>query len=106
MIHEAVNEILAVEEKMAQEIARTTEDAKESVVQAEVQAEKIRADVVTKMKADRRKAVEEANADGEKQFNQIVASGKQNAQRLLSTTDRAKAVEFIKEKVLSGYVHR
>lgn len=106
MIHETVNAILETEEAVAKEIAQATEDAKESVLQAEKEAERIRSEVIARMKNERKKTVEAATADGEKQYNQILASGKQNAQRLLSTTDTTAAVEFIKEKVLSGYVHR
>ena len=106
MIHETVNAILEAEEKVAKDIAQATEDAKESVMQAEKEAERIRSEVVTRMKAERKKTAETAAADAEKQYNQILASGKQNAQRLLSTTDTTEAVDFIKEKVFSTYVHR
>ncbi len=105
MIHETVDAILAAEDQVAREIAQATEDAKESVQQAEKEAERIRAEVVTRMKVERKKTAEAAMADGEKQYTQILASGKQNAQRLLSSTDLTPAVEYIKEKVTATYVH-
>ncbi|MBO4539329.1 MAG: hypothetical protein J5781_03555 [Clostridia bacterium] len=105
MIHETVDAILAAEDKVAKEIAQATEDAKESVQQAEKEAERIRTEVVVRMKAERKKTAEAAMADGEKQYTQILASGKQNAQRLLSSTDLTPAVEYIKEKVTATYVH-
>jgi len=105
MIHETVDAILAAEDQVAREIAQATEDAKESVQQAEKEAERIRTEVVTRMKAERKKTAEAAMADGEKQYTQILASGKQNAQRLLSSTDLTSAVEYIKEKVTATYVH-
>ena len=105
MIHETVDAILAAEEKVARDIAQATEDAKESVQQAEKEAERIRADVVARMKVERKKSAEAAMADGEKQYTQILASGKQNAQRLLTATDLGPAVDYIKKKVTAAYVH-
>ena len=106
MIHDAVNEILKVEEEVSGQIARTMEDAKETVMQAEKEAEKIRADAVVRMKEENRRSADVARQDAEKQYNQIMASGKQNAQRLLSGTDVTSAADFIKQKVLSAYVDR
>lgn len=105
MIHDTVNAILEAEKQADLDIAKATEDAKESILQAEKEAEKIRHDVVERMKIERKKTVEAAVADAEKQYNQILTSGKQNAQRLLSATDVQKAVDFIKEKVIEKYVH-
>lgn len=104
MIHETVDAILAAEERVARDIAQATEDAKESVQQAEKEAERIRAEVVIRMKSERKKSAEAAIADGEKQYTQILASGKQNAQRILTATDLGPAVDYIKNKVIAAYV--
>ena len=106
MIQDTINAVLKAEQQAAQDIARATEDAKDSIAQAEKEAERIRSEVVVRMKSERQKTVEAATADAEKQYVQILTSGKQNAQRILSTTELTPAIDFIKEKVTERYVHR
>ena len=106
MINEILDEI-RIAEKEADEIQKkAAEDARQTVLDADEKCRIIRAETVKSVKEERRKVVDKANAEGDAVFAEIVRKGQEQANAKIKETDTNKAVEFIKEKVLSGYVDR
>ena len=105
MINDTLNEILQAEEEAAQIMQRAEEDAKQTVISADAECEKIRKTTVKAVKEERKKVVESANREGDKQYAKILEAGVTVAQNMERNTDVTEAVKFIKEKVLSNYVN-
>ncbi len=106
MVTDTINAILEAEEKANQMTSQAAEDAKAMVIDADAECEKIRNIAKEAVKEDRKKTVESATKEGDSQYEKIVLSGKRSADELKAQTDIAKAVEFIKEKVLKSYGNR
>lgn len=106
MINEILDEIRVVEKEAEEIRKKAAEDARQTVLDADEQCRIIRAETVKAVKEERRKVVEEANAEGDAMYAEIVRKGREQADAEIKQTDTRKAVEFIKEKVLSGYVNR
>lgn len=106
MITETINAILASEEQANQMLLQASEDAKAMVADADNECEKIRNIAKDAVKQDRKSVVESATKEGDAQYEKIILSGKMAADKLKKSTDITKAVEFIKEKVLTSYGNR
>lgn len=106
MVTETINAILEAEEKANQMISQATEEAKAMVVSADIECEKIRNIAKEAVKEDRKKTVESATKEGDSQYEKIVILGNKDAEALKKQTDISKAVDFIKEKVLTSYGNR
>ena len=106
MIQDTVNEILKAEAEAEKITADANEEAKRVVTLAEENATKLRAETVRSVKEERKKVVESAEKEGDAQYEQILLAGKSRADGLRKNTDVKKAAEFIKNKVLEGYVRR
>ena len=106
MIQDTVNEILKAEAEADNITADANEEAKRVVTLAEENATKLRAETVRAVKEERKQVVASAEKEGDAQYEQILLAGRSRADRLRKDTDVKKAVEFIKDKVLEGYVRR
>ena len=106
MIQDTVHEILKAEAEADKITADANEEAKRIVTIAEENAAKLRLETVRSVKVERKQVVESAEKEGDAQYEQILLAGKKTADRLQKDTDVTKAVEFIKSKVLEGYVRR
>lgn len=106
MINEILDEIRVAEKEAEEMVKKAAEDARQTVLDADEKCRIIRAETVKSVKEERRKVVEKANAEGDAKFAEIVNKGKEEAKKTIEATNTDKAVEFIKEKVLSGYVNR
>ena len=106
MIQDTVNDILLAEQEADKITADANEEAKRIVTTAEENAAKLRAETVRSVKEERKKVVESAEQEGNAQYEQILLAGKKRADALRQGTDVDKAAEFIKNKVLEGYVRR
>ncbi len=103
MIADTINAILAAEEEVNQLVSQATEDAKAMVADASLECEKIRNTAKEAVKEERKKVVELASKEGDKQYKDILSSGKNAVDKLKKSTEKTQAVEFIKQKVLAGY---
>lgn len=106
MITDTINAILEAEQQANHMLAQASEDAKNMVADADNECEKIRNIAKDAVKEDRKKVVESATKEGETEYEKIILSGKNSADKLKKSTDTTKAVEFIKEKVLTSYGNR
>lgn len=106
MLEQTIAEIHAAEVEAANIVAKSLAEAREMNVQAEKDAENIRLDAVAKVKIDRRRVVEQSEADAEEKYDEIVALGKKAADDLIRNTKIDKAKAYIAEKVLNRYVNR
>ncbi|MBR1746697.1 MAG: hypothetical protein IJ735_00625 [Clostridia bacterium] len=106
MIQDTVNEILQAEAEAERITAEANEEAKRVVTVAEENATKLRAETVKSVKEERKKVAESAEKEGDAQYEKILLAGKAKADDLREHTDVNKAAEFIKNKVLEGYVRR
>ena len=104
MINEILDEIRAVEQEADELTKKAIEDARQTVLEADEECRKIRLTTIKAVKEERRKVVDNANKEGGAIYAKIVGDGKRAAEKLVKDTDVEKAVEFIKEKVLAGYV--
>lgn len=105
MLNETINAILKTEAEADAMVKEALEEAKTMVVNADAEAEKIRANIKKLVKEDRISVAMQANADGDKQYEHILLSGEKQAAVIVADTDVVKAVAYIKEKVLSRYVN-
>jgi vacuolar-type H+-ATPase subunit H len=103
MLDETIKAILETEAQADEMIKEAMEDAKLMVVNADAEAEKIINNIKTKVKQDRKTVVLTSTEEGDKQYQAIVLMGVKQAEKLTENTDTAKAVSYIKEKVLSKY---
>lgn len=106
MIQETVSAILDAEAQAAEITAQASEEAKTIVANAENEAEKLRASTVSAVKEERKKVALSAREEGDAKYEEIMLAGKSEAKRLEERVDITRASDFIKEKVLSGYVNR
>lgn len=105
MLKDTLNEILKAEQEADEIMAKAEEDAKQAVLSAELECDRIRKTTVKAVKEERKKVVESATKEGDVQYAKILSIGNQTAEKMAKETDVAVAVKFIKEKVLSGYVN-
>jgi len=106
MITETVNAVLQAENEANTITAQAMEEAKRIVSDAQNTAEAIRKNTAARMKSDRKIVVAEAEKQGEEEFIKITEAGKQATDKLEKEISVEKAVEFIKNKVLSSYARR
>lgn len=106
MITDTINAILEAENQANHMLTQASEDAKNMVANADNECEKIRNIAKDAVKEDRKKVVENATKEGDAEYEKIMLSGKRAADKLKKSTDLIKAVEFIKEKVLTSYGNR
>ena len=59
-----------------------------------------------KVKKERANVIESALKEGNDSYEKILLAGKQQSDKIENGTALNKAVDFIKEKVLSEYVNR
>ena len=106
MLKDTILEIKEVEKEADEMCAKALEDAKNAVISADEESNRIKIDAVNQVKAERKKVIEAAEKDATKQYDLIINSGIERAKELKEKTDTSKAVDFIKEKLVSSYGSR
>ena len=103
MINDILDEIRIAEKEAEEMMERAIEDAKLAVISADEEGRNIRNTTIRAVKEERRKVVESATKEGNTRYNKILSAGKLEADRIIKETEINKAVELIKEKILSNY---
>lgn len=103
MLETTISEILKAEEDADAMVKQATDDGKQMVANANAEGEKIRLETLSAVKLERKNVVDKATQDAEKQYEEIINSGKKHSQALKDEVDISKAVKFIQEKVFSRY---
>lgn len=103
MLNEIIESILDAEREAEKIIQDALEEAKTMNANAVVEADKIKNDTIQKVKDERRLVISTAEKEAEESYDEIIALGKKQAEKILRDTKTAGVAQCIKEKVLKKY---
>lgn len=101
-----LQEITAAEAEADQMMADAMAEARRVNLEADAEAIKMADDARNAFKEEKKRIIESAEAEAEKEYERIIALGNAKAEELRSGTDTAEAVKTIAEAFINRYGSR